>query len=88
MAYETARELGIPAAERQVFLDADGTPEGIRGEIERWKALARERGAAVAIAHPHPGTLEVLREEIPEAREEGFVFVPVSFLLDRTGELR
>jgi len=85
VGYELAREMGIPATERQVFLDADGTVEGVREQLERWKAIARERGAAVAIAHPRASTLQVLREEIPRAQEEGFVFVPVSFLLDRSG---
>lgn len=87
VAYETARAMGIPAAERQIFLDADASAEGVREQFARWRQVARERGAAVAIAHPRPHTLEVLREEVPKAKEEGFVFVPVSFVLDRTGRI-
>jgi polysaccharide deacetylase 2 family uncharacterized protein YibQ len=37
----------------------------------------------VAIGHPLPDTLQVLAEEVPKARAEGFEFVPVSDLLDR-----
>lgn len=83
--YQVARELGLPAAERQVFLDADPAIEAVRTEWQRWLELARTRGAAIAIGHPHPGTLAVLAEEVPRARAAGFEFVPVSFLLERDG---
>ena len=85
--YTTALELGIPAAERQVFLDADPRAEAVRREWRRLLATARERGAAVAIGHPHAETLRVLQEEVPRARRLGYEFVPVSYLLDRAGEL-
>jgi polysaccharide deacetylase 2 family uncharacterized protein YibQ len=39
----------------------------------------------VAIAHPHPTTLEVLATEIPEARRLGYELVPLSFLIEREG---
>jgi polysaccharide deacetylase 2 family uncharacterized protein YibQ len=38
---------------------------------------------AIAIAHPHPATLEVLAREIPRAKAAGYEFVPVSYLVDR-----
>ena len=88
VGYRLARKMEIPAAERKVFLDAEMGVDGVREQFERWKEIGREEGAAIAIAHPHPATLDVLREEIPRAREEGFLFVPVSFLLDRSPELR
>ncbi len=85
--YALALELGIPAAERQVFLDPDPRESTVIEEWHRFLALARERGAAVAIGHPHPQTLAVLQREVPRARRLGYEFVPVSYLLDRTGEL-
>jgi polysaccharide deacetylase 2 family uncharacterized protein YibQ len=87
VAYQVATSLGIPAAERQVFLDREPTPEEITHQFRRLLALARERGSATAIGHPHPETLEVLAREIPGAVERGYDFVPVSFLLQRPGEL-
>lgn len=83
VAYRTAIRLGVPAAERQVFLDSDVTPESIREQFHRLLGLARTRGAAVAIGHPHPETLAVLADEVPKARELGYEFIPVSYLLDR-----
>ena len=87
VAYRAAAELGIPAAERQVFLDADPRPPAVRAQFHRLLALARARGAAIAIGHPLPATLSVLAEEVPRAQALGYRFVPVSYLLERTGEL-
>jgi len=84
IAYRTARALGLPAAERHVFLDRDPSPEAVRAQFRRLLDLSRTRGSAVAIGHPLPDTLRVLTEEVPKAAREGFVFVPVSDLLDRT----
>lgn len=84
LGYRTARSLGLPAAERHVFLDRDPSPEAIREQFRRLLDLSRTRGSAVAIGHPLPETLQVLTEEVPKAKEEGFVFVPVSDLLDRS----
>ncbi len=87
VAYRAATELGIPAAERQVFLDPDPSPEAVRAQFHRLLATARARGAAIAIGHPLPSTLAVLADEVPRARALGYRFVPVSFLVDRPGEL-
>lgn len=84
VAYQEARALDVPAAERQVFLDPDLRPEAVRYQFRRLLDVARERGAAIAIGHPHPITLAVLREEVPLAVERGYRFVPVSYLLDRS----
>jgi polysaccharide deacetylase 2 family uncharacterized protein YibQ len=85
--YALALELGVPAAQRQVFLDADPREAALANEWIRLLAVARERGSAVAIGHPHPQTLELLAREIPRARRLGYEFVPVSYLLDSPGEL-
>ena len=86
VGYKTAVGRGIPAAERQVFLDGDPSPDAIRTQFQRLLDLARTRGVAIAIGHPHPETLEVLAEEVPRARALGYEFVPVSYLLDRPGD--
>jgi polysaccharide deacetylase 2 family uncharacterized protein YibQ len=85
VGYKVALGLGIPAAERQVFLDGEATPEAIHAQFERLLTLARTRGSAIAIGHPHPETLAALAREIPRAKAEGFEFVPVSYLLTRSG---
>ena len=52
VALQLAKESGIPAMRRDVFLDPDRLPETMAREFERMKQLAHERGRAVAIRHP------------------------------------
>jgi hypothetical protein len=79
-------DLGVPSAERQVFLDNDQKTEAIQVQIQRLQTLARQRGSAIAIGHPYPTTLAVLAQEIPRLRAAGFELVPVSYLLDHPGD--
>ena len=78
-----ARRAGVPTAQREVFLDSVREPAAIRAEFERLLAVARERGAAIAIGHPHEVTLAALDELVPQAVAAGYEFVPVSYLLER-----
>ena len=70
----------MPAIKRDVFLDTD--PSKLESEFERLKALARERGLAVAIGHPYPATLAFLEHEIPRLVEEGIQLVPLRELIE------
>jgi len=83
VGYRVASQLGVPAAERQVFLDSDMRPEMVREQFLRTLEVAKKRGSAIAIGHPHPATLAVLAAEVPLARALGYEFVTVSRLLDR-----
>ena len=65
VAYITARSMGIPTAERSVFLDHDPRQEAIRKEVERLVKLSKERGHILAIGHPMSNTWKVLHEELP-----------------------
>jgi polysaccharide deacetylase 2 family uncharacterized protein YibQ len=38
---------------------------------------------AVAIGHPHPDTVQALRQWIPAAKARGFVLVPISTIAKR-----
>lgn len=85
VAYRLARALGVPSAERDVFLDDASAGAALE---ERWRDLlaeARSQGAAIAIGHPHEATLAFLERAVPAAVEAGYEFVPVSYLVDRTG---
>jgi len=86
-AYGAARRAGVPAAYRSVFLD--DTPAGGDGPA-REAALrqlrlaveeARRQGWAIAIGHPHPATLEAIREFLPSLRAQGVHLVYVSELV-------
>lgn len=80
-AYAVARRLGMPALERQVFLDNERDPELIRRQFEELVHRAEKgEGGVIAIAHPYPETLEVLAAELPKARARGIEIVRVSEL--------
>src|SRR5262245_5904795 len=72
VAYETAQNSRVPAAFRSVpFLDDVTEVGAIRKQLELALRGAREKGEAVAIGHPHPSTLQALREVLPSAQSEG-----------------
>jgi polysaccharide deacetylase 2 family uncharacterized protein YibQ len=83
VGYSLAQSLGVPATNRNVFLDGQPDAESIRAEFERLLELAAQQGSAVAIGHPYPVTIATLAGEVPRARALGYRFVPVSHLLDR-----
>lgn len=83
VAAELARELGVPAASRQVFLDRVATETAVRSALEELVQRARREGSAVAVAHPYAVTLAVLEEELPKLAGRGVKVVRVSELVRR-----
>lgn len=81
VAYSTARERGVPAVRRDVFLDADLRRDSVHEAFARLKRVARRNGVALAIGHPHPETIAALRELLPSLAEEGFELVAPRDLL-------
>lgn len=78
---EAARASGVPALERDIFLDAEADPDFIRGQLRKLVVIARRRGSAVGIGHPRPGTLAILGELRAELLSSGVTWVPVSALV-------
>ena len=72
-----AKKLGVPAAERQVFLDHTPDPEIIRTQLKELARKAAKNGIAVGIGHPYPETIAVLKAELPALAAKGYEFVPV-----------
>jgi polysaccharide deacetylase 2 family uncharacterized protein YibQ len=80
VAESTAHAAGVPTARRNVFLDDEQSVPAIRKQFELAIHDAREKGSALAIGHPHPETLEVLNEMMPEAERHGVKLVFASDL--------
>ncbi len=78
VAYEVAREQGVAAARRNVFLDDENTAESVHAQWQRLLKLAHVHGFALAIGHPRSATLALLEEELPKLAAEGVTLVPVS----------
>ena len=83
VAYATAIEFGMKAARRDVFLDNEGdNPAYIRKQLDELVEIARSRGKAIGIGHPHPATLGELRKWLAETDSQGIEIVPVSRLMN------
>jgi polysaccharide deacetylase 2 family uncharacterized protein YibQ len=82
IALALARESGVPAVRRDVFLDPDKQPDTVVREFERLKRLARKRGMAVGIGHPYPATLDLLRRELPTLEQEGIELISISHYVE------
>lgn len=76
-----ARELGVPCAERNVFLDHESDLDYIRGQFMVLLADARERGAAIGICHFRTNSAIVLAEMLPRFKQEGVDVVHASELV-------
>lgn len=76
-----AREAGIPSLMRDIFLDNEPTVASVTVQLRQAEKLAREKGFAVAIGHPHDWTLEAIEKWLPGARARGVVLVPLTAIL-------
>ena len=81
VALDEARKMGIPATQRDVFLDADEDRGRIRGRLIELLQKARKKGRAVGICHPFPETLAVLKSSLFLLDSYNLEAVPVSKLV-------
>lgn len=73
-----ALQVGIPFAERDVFLDNDLGSKAVGAQLDKVIEIARKHGLAIAIGHPHPMTLKMLAGWIPTLKGQGITLVPLS----------
>jgi len=79
VAFDAAERAGVRSGFRNVpFLDDVQNVAAIRKQLELAMRGAKEKGAAIAIGHPHGETLRALKEVLPRAEEEGVRLVVVS----------
>lgn len=76
-----ARQAGVPALTRDVFLDDVIAPHLIEVQLALSESLARRHGSAIAIGHPHPATLQALVKWLPTLERRGFKLVRLKELL-------
>lgn len=73
-----ARELGVPVAERNIFLDNVNETAAVDARLGELERLARRKGYAVAIGHPRDATLNALERWLQNLGDRGFALVPLS----------
>jgi uncharacterized protein len=82
VAYDAARQAGVHSAFRNVpFLDDVADSAAVKKQLRLALRVAREKGEAIAIGHPHRATLTALREVLPQAKAQGVDLVFASELV-------
>ena len=76
-----AREVGIPFAKRDVFIDNDAHVEPIKEQLRKAIQKALRNNTAIAIGHDKRPTLEAIRQMIPEIEKAGVRLVLVEELV-------
>jgi len=78
---QTAQELGVPTARRNVFLDNRTDVAYSEEQLLEAAAIAKRQGSAIAIGHPRATTLAAVRAMIPRLEADGIQFVLVQDLV-------
>ena len=81
VAFDVAKTIGLPTAYRNIFLDNIVDETSIKKNLLALFKLAQKRGQAVAICHPTPQTLKVLRENLHLLDEYNLEAVPASQII-------
>jgi polysaccharide deacetylase 2 family uncharacterized protein YibQ len=87
VAGRLAGELGVRNADRDVFLDNTLDKTYIKGQITELVSIAKKHGSAIAIGHPHPETIEAIRESLG-ALNGSVEIVRLSDIVDKNGRGR
>ena len=83
VAERLARNLGVPALRRDIFIDNDADGALIGVQLAALERHARDHGFVIGIAHPRPHTIEALSDWLSTVTERGFVLVPISTIAAR-----
>ncbi|QQG35355.1 MAG: divergent polysaccharide deacetylase family protein [Micavibrio aeruginosavorus] len=81
VAASTAAAVGLPYAERDIFLDHYEDSASVMAALEELEKVARRKGFAIAIGHPKDNTMDALRTWLPTLAGKGLQLVPVSALV-------
>lgn len=76
-----ANENQVPSLTRDVFLDAEDNAAFVEKQFSLLLKIARRQGYALAIGHPYPDTMKVLKKRLQQLDAEQIDLVPVSTLL-------
>jgi polysaccharide deacetylase 2 family uncharacterized protein YibQ len=88
---KVATGLGVRFAQSDGFIDIPPFKynekeyqEYVRKNLKRLSAIAAKKGSAIMIGHDLKATMDVLSTEIPKLEREGFKFVFLSELVQKT----
>jgi uncharacterized protein len=78
-----ARKMGVPVAERNIFIDHENTIEAVHEQLKKVEQLARSKGSVIAIGHPRDVTIRALSKWLEGIEGRGFTLVPLTTLVLR-----
>jgi uncharacterized protein len=82
VASTVAGESKVPFLRRDVFLDNIQIAENILQQFEELIKVAKRRGYAIAIGHPHPQTIAVLSRKLRELENYGVELISPHQMLE------
>ena len=82
VGFQTAKSIGLKAAERTLFLDPSQDQSDTQKNLEELFEHSLSTGRAIGIGHPYPSTMRSLKEMIPRIKEKGIDVVPLSSLME------
>jgi polysaccharide deacetylase 2 family uncharacterized protein YibQ len=81
IALKLARELEIPSARRDVFLDNELTPSAIDARTDELLELAEKNGWAIGIGHANKETAKALERMAQKAGERNIQWISLESLI-------
>ena len=81
-----AREMGVPVAERNIFLDHENSVEAVNDQLKQVEKMARRTGSVIAIGHPRDATIKALKVWLADIESRGFKLVPLTTLVAEPGK--
>lgn len=74
IAEQVMKSAGVPVDRRRVFIDNENSVRYIRKQVQQLARIAKTEGVAIGIGHPRKKTLQVIKQEIPKLKQQGFHF--------------
>lgn len=66
VGYQTALDMGMQTAKRDIFLDDSSKgSEYVKSQVKKLVIVSEKRGYAIGICHPYPDTVRALSEMMP-----------------------
>ena len=81
IALKLAREMGIPSARRDVFLDNIPTPSAIDARTDELLDLAEKKGWAIGIGHANVETAKALERMAEKASQRNIQWISLESLI-------
>lgn len=85
-ASDIAKIVGVPVKNRHIFLDNQLSEHYITKQFLELIKHAKSQKVAIAIAHPHPETIHILKRLIPTLIKNNIELVPLSALYSTSGD--